>query len=87
MMNAHFAAAVPDLRIMESDIDWIPWDHELFDSVSHFEGGHLILPTSSPTETPFAHGRRRSARGSWTEERGRKSEDRQEAACHAPDIP
>ena len=31
MMNAHFAAAVPNLRIMETDIDRIAWDHELFD--------------------------------------------------------
>ena len=44
MMNAHFAAAVPNLRIMETDIDRIPWDHELFDSVPQFEDGNLILP-------------------------------------------
>ena len=30
MMNAHFAAAVPNLRIMETDIDRLAWDHELF---------------------------------------------------------
>ena len=30
MMNAHFAAAVPNLRIMEIDIDRLPWDDELF---------------------------------------------------------
>jgi galactonate dehydratase len=29
MMNAHFAAAVPNLRIMEVDIDRLPWDDEL----------------------------------------------------------
>ena len=33
MMNAHFAAAVPNLRIMETDIDRLPWDHELFTHV------------------------------------------------------
>ena len=33
MMNAHFAAAVPNLRIMETDIDRIAWDHELFSHV------------------------------------------------------
>ena len=32
MMNAHFAAAVPNLRIMEIDIDRLPWDDELFDT-------------------------------------------------------
>jgi hypothetical protein len=29
MMNAHFAAAVPNLRIMEIDVDRLPWDDEL----------------------------------------------------------
>ena len=32
MMNAHFAAAVPNLRIMETDIDRLSWDHELVHS-------------------------------------------------------
>ena len=41
MMNAHFSAAVPNLRIMETDIDRIAWDHELFDHVPQFVDGHL----------------------------------------------
>jgi L-alanine-DL-glutamate epimerase-like enolase superfamily enzyme len=44
MMNAHFAASVPNLRIMEVDIDRLPWDHELFTHVPAFEDGRLILP-------------------------------------------
>ena len=44
MMNAHFAAAVPNLRIMETDIDRIAWDHELFDHVPEFVDGHLLMP-------------------------------------------
>ncbi len=44
MMNAHFAAAVPNLRIMETDIDRIAWDHELFTHVPEFVDGHLIMP-------------------------------------------
>jgi galactonate dehydratase len=44
MMNAHFAAAVPNLRIMEIDIDRMPWDAELFTAVPQFERGHLVLP-------------------------------------------
>jgi galactonate dehydratase len=44
MMNAHFAAAVPNLRIMEVDIDRIAWDHELFNHVPQFVDGHLVLP-------------------------------------------
>jgi L-alanine-DL-glutamate epimerase-like enolase superfamily enzyme len=43
MMNAHFAAAVPHLRIMEIDIDRIPWDHELFTHLPVIEDGHLVL--------------------------------------------
>jgi galactonate dehydratase len=43
-MNAHFAAAVPNLRIMEVDIDRLPWDHEIFKTVPEFEDGYLILP-------------------------------------------
>jgi L-alanine-DL-glutamate epimerase-like enolase superfamily enzyme len=46
MMSAHFAAAVPNLRIMEVDIDRLPWDHEIFTTAPEFEAGHLILPDS-----------------------------------------
>ena len=44
MMNAHFAAAVPNLRIMETDIDRLAWDHELFTHVPEFVDGHLVMP-------------------------------------------
>ena len=44
MMNAHFAAAVPNLRILETDIDRIAWDHELFTAVPEIVDGHLVLP-------------------------------------------
>ena len=44
MMNAHFSAAVPNLRIMETDIDRIAWDHELFNHVPEFVDGHLVMP-------------------------------------------
>ena len=43
MMNAHFAAAVPNLRIMEIDIDRIPWDVELFTNVPDIQDGHLLM--------------------------------------------
>jgi L-alanine-DL-glutamate epimerase-like enolase superfamily enzyme len=43
MMNAHFAAGAPNLRIMEIDIDRLPWDHELFTELPRIEQGHLIL--------------------------------------------
>jgi L-alanine-DL-glutamate epimerase-like enolase superfamily enzyme len=44
MMSAHFCAAVPNLRIMETDIDRIPWDGELYDRVPEFVDGHLVVP-------------------------------------------
>lgn len=44
-MNAHLAAAVPNLRIMETDIDRLDWDDELFSTVPEYSDGHLQLPT------------------------------------------
>jgi L-alanine-DL-glutamate epimerase-like enolase superfamily enzyme len=44
MMNAHFAAATPNLRIMEVDIDRLPWDRELFTVLPQFENGHILVP-------------------------------------------
>lgn len=44
MMNAHFAAAVPNLRIMEIDIDRLGWDAELFTHAPEIVDGHLVLP-------------------------------------------
>src|SRR5205814_10651958 len=44
MMNAHFAAAVPNLRIMEADIDRLAWDHELFTQAPRIENGHRVVP-------------------------------------------
>ena len=44
MMNVHFAAAVPNLRIMEIDIDRIPWDGELFSHQPEIVDGHIIVP-------------------------------------------
>ncbi|MFT6581266.1 MAG: mandelate racemase/muconate lactonizing enzyme family protein [Alphaproteobacteria bacterium] len=44
MMNVHFAAAVPNLRIMEIDIDRLPWDDELFTNTPQIEDGYVIVP-------------------------------------------
>jgi galactonate dehydratase len=44
MMNAHFCAAVPNLRIMEVDIDRIAWDHELFTHLPQYQDGQLVMP-------------------------------------------
>ena len=43
-MNAHFAAAVPNLRIMETDIDRIAWENELFTHAPEYQDGHMLIP-------------------------------------------
>jgi galactonate dehydratase len=43
-MNLHFAAAVPNLRIMEIDVDRLAWDKELFTHEPEFVDGHLEVP-------------------------------------------
>jgi galactonate dehydratase len=43
-LNLHFAAAVPNLRILEIDVDRQAWDDELFTHVPRFEDGHLSVP-------------------------------------------
>jgi L-alanine-DL-glutamate epimerase-like enolase superfamily enzyme len=45
MMNAHWSAVVPNLRIMEIDPDMVPWQDELVTVKPRIEGGHLLLPT------------------------------------------
>ncbi|GHF59066.1 mandelate racemase/muconate lactonizing enzyme family protein [Seohaeicola zhoushanensis] len=44
MMNAHFSAVVPNLRIMETDIDRIAWDGEIFTHEPEIKDGYLIVP-------------------------------------------
>src|SRR3569832_286592 len=44
MMNAHFSAAVPNLRIMETDIDRLSWDAEEYTHAPQFEVGYLVMP-------------------------------------------
>jgi len=44
MMSVHFSAAVPNLRIVETDIDRIAWDHEIFTHVPEFVDGHIVVP-------------------------------------------
>ncbi|GGA72041.1 enolase [Nitratireductor aestuarii] len=44
MMNAHFSAVVPNVRIMETDIDRISWDSEVFTHAPEYKDGYLILP-------------------------------------------
>lgn len=43
MMSAHFCAAIPNFRIMEIDIDDVPWKDEVV-SPPVIENGHLLMP-------------------------------------------
>ncbi len=44
MMSAHFCAAIANFRIMEIDIDDVPWKDEVV-SPPLIEAGHLVLPS------------------------------------------
>jgi L-alanine-DL-glutamate epimerase-like enolase superfamily enzyme len=44
MMAAQFCAAVPNFRIMETDIDRLAWDDELVTHPPVYDAGHLMLP-------------------------------------------
>lgn len=44
MMNVHFAAAVPNLRVMEVDIDRLAWDGPLFTHTPEIVNGAIPVP-------------------------------------------
>ncbi len=44
LMSAHFCASVPNFRIMEIDIDDVPWKDDLITEPPRIEAGELILP-------------------------------------------
>ena len=47
LMSAHFCAAIPNFRIMEIDIDDVPWKDDLVTEPPRIENGHLIMPTQA----------------------------------------
>lgn len=44
LMSAHFCAVVPNLRIMEVDVDEVPWRPQLLTEPYRIENGHILLP-------------------------------------------
>jgi L-alanine-DL-glutamate epimerase-like enolase superfamily enzyme len=46
LMNAHWCAVAPNFRIMEIDVDAVPWLDELYTSRPVIVDGHLELPTT-----------------------------------------
>jgi L-alanine-DL-glutamate epimerase-like enolase superfamily enzyme len=45
IMSAHFCAAIPNFRIMEFDVDEVPWKPGLLTKPPVIENGEFILPT------------------------------------------
>jgi galactonate dehydratase len=45
VMSAHFCAIVPNFRIMETDVDSVPWRDEFVTVVPVVENGEMLLPT------------------------------------------
>ena len=44
MMHVHFAAAVPNLRIMEIDFVMVAWYDEIFTNAPPIENGYMVVP-------------------------------------------
>jgi galactonate dehydratase len=45
IMSAHFCAAIPNFRIMEFDVDEVPWKPKLLTNAYVIENGELLLPS------------------------------------------
>ena len=45
LMSSHFCAVIPHLRIMEIDVDDVPWKDDLVTVPPTIENGYLKLPT------------------------------------------
>ena len=46
MMNAHWSAVVPNLRIMEIDPDVVPWQDDLVTVKPEIKDGYLTSPAA-----------------------------------------
>jgi len=45
LMSAHMCAAIPNFRVMEIDIEDVPWKDDLVSPVPEIENGMFVLPT------------------------------------------
>jgi L-alanine-DL-glutamate epimerase-like enolase superfamily enzyme len=46
LISAHFCAAIPNFRIMEIEVDDVPWKDELVTAPPVIENGALVVPTA-----------------------------------------
>jgi L-alanine-DL-glutamate epimerase-like enolase superfamily enzyme len=44
LMSAHLCATIPNFRIMEIEVDDVPWKDELVTEPPRIENGHLVMP-------------------------------------------
>jgi galactonate dehydratase len=44
-MSAHLCAAIPNFRVMEIDIEDVPWKDDLVSKPPVIEAGELLIPT------------------------------------------
>jgi galactonate dehydratase len=44
LMSAHFCAAIPNFRIMEFEVDDVPWKDDLLTPAPRIESGEFVLP-------------------------------------------
>src|SRR4029078_13415451 len=44
LMSAHMCAPIPNFRVMEIDIEDVPWKYDLVSPVPVIEAGELLLP-------------------------------------------
>jgi galactonate dehydratase len=44
-ISAHFCAVVPNIKVMETDIDSAPWRDELFMTEVQYVDGEMVIPT------------------------------------------
>jgi L-alanine-DL-glutamate epimerase-like enolase superfamily enzyme len=45
LMSAHLCAAIPNFRVMEIDIDDVPWKDDIITWTPQIEDGHLLVPS------------------------------------------
>ena len=46
LISAHFCAVIPNMRILEVDVDDVPWKDELVTTVPQIEEGYMSLPAT-----------------------------------------
>jgi len=45
LISAHLCAVTPNVRIMEIDVDDVPWKDDLLTTAVQVEAGHVLMPT------------------------------------------